>query len=244
MLGGTYVGFIDSDDYIATDYVEKLLSKAFHKQADMVKCGYYWETLNGNEKHKNLYQSLSAENGLKNQILGLNGFVWGAVIKNNLFNDFRFTEGFWYEDMITRVIIYRKCKRFEFLNEPLYHYIQHETNISKKVEKNSNEKCLDQYFLTLKLYDLSNKIGLENNENLYKILQNECGTMLWSRTRGLDEEIRKSVFLCACDFMNHFKEEHKVNLSKYETYFKIAFQNYNYILWKLVSKNVRLKIGQ
>ncbi len=242
MLDGTYIGFIDSDDYIETNYVEKLLLRAFENKADMVKCGYYWEMLNGKEKHKILHQNLSVENGLRNEILELDGFVWGAVIKNSLFDNFRFSENFWYEDMITRVIIYRKCKRFDFLNEPLYHYIQHETNISKKVEKNADEKCLDQYFLALKLYDLSNKIGLKNDEVLYKILQNEFGTMLWSRTRGLDEKIRKQVFLCACDFMKQFDNHCKVNLNQYEKYFEIAFRKYNYIVWKLLSKAIRFRM--
>ena len=239
MLDGKYIGFIDSDDYVSLDYIEKLLSRAFEKNADMVKCAYDWQDLNHGEKYTILYKGLSIDKGLKDEIIKLNGFLWGAVIKNELFSDFRFPEDFWYEDMITRVIIYRKCKRFEFLNEPLYKYSWHNCNLSKKVERTSNVKCLDQYFLTKKLYQLSNEIGLKDDEILYKILQNELGTMLWSRT---EKKIRKQVFICACEFMNNFDYNCRVNLNQYEKYFEIAFRKYNYILWKLLSRAIRFSM--
>ncbi len=236
MRNGKYIGFIDSDDYISNEYIQKLMNRALEKNADIVKCGYYAENLDSHEKHAILYKDLSVNRGLENQILELNGFLWGAVIKNELFSDFRIPENFWYEDMITRVIIYRKCRRFEFLNEPLYYYVQHEGNISKKVEKSNDVKCLDQYFLGIKLYELSNKIGLKKDEILYKILLNEFGMMLWSRTKSLNKKDAKQVFIVACEFMKQFENCDKIDLNKYENYFRIAFENYNYILWKLISR--------
>ena len=239
MLNGKYIGFIDSDDYVEDCYVEKLLSRAFEKNADMVKCSYMWECFAGNIKSAILYQDLSVTHGLNDKILELDGFIWGSVIKNELFEDFRFPEDFWYEDMITSMIIYRKCKTFEFLDEPLYYYVQHTNNISKKVEKTSEVKCLDQYFLMVELYNLSHEINMMDDEIFYKILLNECGTMLWSRTRGLNKNIRKQVFLCACEFMNQFDIADKVNLNKTEKYFQMAFEKHNEILWNLISQVVR-----
>lgn len=239
MRNGKYIGFIDSDDYISNEYIQKLMNRALEKNADIVKCGYYAENLDSHEKHAILYKDLSVNRGLENQILELNGFLWGAVIKNELFSDFRIPENFWYEDMITRVIIYRKCRRFEFLNEPLYYYVQHEGNISKKVEKSNDVKCLDQYFLGIKLYELSNKIGLKKDEILYKILLNEFGMMLWSRTRKVNKKIRRKVFLCACEFLNQFKVNHMLSLTEMEGNYVIAFEKHNYLLWKLSSQYIR-----
>ena len=38
---GEYVAFIDSDDYVSDNYIEKLVYEGKEKKADVVKCGYY-----------------------------------------------------------------------------------------------------------------------------------------------------------------------------------------------------------
>lgn len=37
---GEYIGFIDNDDYVVEEYVEKLLERAYQNKADMVKCNH------------------------------------------------------------------------------------------------------------------------------------------------------------------------------------------------------------
>lgn len=240
MQDGKYIGFIDSDDYINDEYIEKLMDRALINNADIVKCGYYAENKYTNFKKQILYKDVSVTQGLKDEVLEIHhGFLWGGVIKNELFNNFRIPENSWYEDMIMNVIIYRKCQRFEYINEALYHYVQHDENISKKVEKGDNLKCLSQYFLAIKLYELSNQIGLENDDVLYRLLLRELGGMLWSRTRKLDKKIRKQVFLCASEFMNQFKINDLSKLKENEKNYKIAFEKQNYVLWKLTSQYAR-----
>ena len=41
---GEYIGFFDSDDFIAKDMYEKLYDKAVREDADIVVCGYYVAT--------------------------------------------------------------------------------------------------------------------------------------------------------------------------------------------------------
>lgn len=52
-VGADYLSFIDSDDTVTEDYVEKLYSKAIQFQADIVWCNY-WEYNYGNEQQKRL----------------------------------------------------------------------------------------------------------------------------------------------------------------------------------------------
>ena len=37
---GKYVGFVDNDDFVSDEYVERLMEEAFKNDADYVKCGY------------------------------------------------------------------------------------------------------------------------------------------------------------------------------------------------------------
>lgn len=37
---GEYIGFIDNDDYVAEDYIEKIVSKAKESAADIIQTGY------------------------------------------------------------------------------------------------------------------------------------------------------------------------------------------------------------
>ena len=41
---GEYVFFVDSDDWVEPDYLEKLINKAEETDCDIVICGYYGET--------------------------------------------------------------------------------------------------------------------------------------------------------------------------------------------------------
>jgi hypothetical protein len=55
--------------------------------------------------------------------------------------------GFWYEDIITKIILMEMCTRFECVGEALYYYFLHENNASRKVWNSKNIKSLDQYFI-------------------------------------------------------------------------------------------------
>ena len=37
---GDYIGFVDSDDWVTEDYIEKLLNRAYATNADIVKCNH------------------------------------------------------------------------------------------------------------------------------------------------------------------------------------------------------------
>ena len=52
---GEYIGFVDSDDYVALDMFEKLYKAAKEAEADLVTCNYYY-VMNGKEKKIDLYK--------------------------------------------------------------------------------------------------------------------------------------------------------------------------------------------
>ena len=232
---GKYVSFIDNDDYVSENYIEKLLNRALKNNADIVKCNYTnflgetGEFLN-TVKHK----SSSISGYMNEKILEYSGYIWGCIIKRRLWDDFRFPEGFWYEDSINRLIIMRKCKKFEYIDESLYFYNIHSKNASKFVWNKSNIKSLDQYFLIKKLVEYGEFLKLPKDKTLYRILLSEYTTLLYQRTRKLNSLLRKSIFFMACDYIKSYRFELE-NTSFSEKYMDKSMKDNNYIQYKLVS---------
>lgn len=137
---GEYVAFIDSDDYVSSNYIQRLMDEARYKNCDIVKCGFYRTY----EKRMIPFteDSYYLEDGLKEKILDFDGFACIGIIKRKLFSHVRFPEGYWYEDMIMRPLIYLQGKNFSFLSDCMYYYRQHESNMSKTVEHSKYYQCL------------------------------------------------------------------------------------------------------
>ena len=241
---GKYVAFIDSDDGINEFYIEKLLSRAYLNNADIVKCNYVEYNVNCSRIIKyERHEDISIGGNLDEKITEFKGFVWGGIFRRILWNDVRFLPQYWYEDMIIRFIIFRKCNKFEYINEDLYIYNNHSNNISKSISRTEDLRCLDHLFLVKDLLKLSDKLGLKKDSGLYKILLQELGTLLWLRTRDLSIQNKKFAFVIACDIIQKYKVECELKFD--EKYMEKAFFKRNYLLWKLISIYVMLgvKIG-
>lgn len=234
---GKYIGFIDNDDYVSNDYVEKLLARALKKDADIVKCNHTNYLSNENNKVLNIvrHEDISYTGNMQDKILEFKGYIWSGIFKRTMFDNVRFPIGYWYEDMIMRLILMRKCQQFEYLDENLYFYNIHTNNASKVVWKSNDTKCLDQYFLAKKLVEYSNKINLKDNGEVYLILEQELGNVLWLRTRKLKTKLRKNIFYLSCDLINKYKKQNLTIKTFESKILQKAFDNKDYFLWNLIS---------
>ena len=232
---GKYIGFIDNDDYVSIDYVEKLLSRAYLKDADMVKCGHFRLNEKGIFAEKT-YEEASVCGYIGEKINLYSGLIWEGISKREMWNKVRFPMGFWYEDIITKIILMRMCTRFECVGEALYYYFLHENNASRKVWNSKNIKSLDQYFILEELLKYSRKLGLPLDKSTYKLLLIELGEFLYTRTQGLSTELKKSVFLLASTLVAKVKKEvGDIKLTYVDQKLEQAFCNGDFHLWKLAS---------
>lgn len=227
---GVYVGFIDNDDYIVDNYVEKLLTKAYECSADYVKCGYCKFDKNGI-----LTEDIVKNKDVINPLLLYDGFIWGGIIRRTIFNNVSFPSGYWYEDIITKFIIMRIVTMFCYVDEPLYMYYVHPGNASITIWKSNNKKCIDQYFLVEFLCRYSKKLGLEENNDFKELLMHELGEMLWERTKGVPDDVREAIFIKACALIDEYVTN-MYNPQKLDDRLILdSFKNKNYNEWKAVS---------
>lgn len=231
---GRFIGFVDNDDFVAPDYCTRLLDLGYANQADIVKCGHVrYDILSGRQVSRVTGPSRCIRGEIGDAITQFKGFIWSGIYAREMFSDIRFPVGFWYEDMVGRLLLLRKCRTFVFEEEPLYYYALHLDNASKKVWKKDSDKALDQLHLAQLLAAYGQKIGLGAGNGLYKALLIELGPVLWMRTRGMDPAVKRAAFEEAAAFLAGWQAGTPKDV--YETYLEKAFADGNYLLWKAVS---------
>lgn len=126
-LRGEYVLFLDGDDAIEPDLIEKLLRAARENRADIAICAFdRLETISGRVTKP----ELSWLNGREpspdaGDLAFINTSLWNKLIRKDIIADTRVPEIRVGEDALFLMALYEKCERFAFVPEPLLHYRVH-----------------------------------------------------------------------------------------------------------------------
>ena len=133
---GDYVGFVDSDDWVAPDMYGKMLSRAEETGADLVVCDFLEHFNDGREKV--LPACFQAHP------LSAAGSSCNKIFRRSLIGELRFPEGLWYEDFFFSAVMLVRSKRTEFVQEPLYVYRrgQESTMHNNNAVKNLDLICI------------------------------------------------------------------------------------------------------
>ncbi|WP_319995450.1 glycosyltransferase [Trichococcus shcherbakoviae] len=122
---GAHVCFIDSDDYVELDMIEKSLTTAIEKNADVVIFGLYNKVLDENEKVINNEAVIIDINNLDSMI-SIIGYAWNKLYKTSYLknNEYTFQKGLsLVEDIVFNEYVLTNTDNIEYLNEQLYNYI-------------------------------------------------------------------------------------------------------------------------
>lgn len=143
-----YVGFVDSDDFIAPNMYKKLLGRAEECNADMVGCDYYITYAHSFEPGTVCHNNKSEQSGVlddakyKSLILDTGSLVI-KLYKRELFEapKLRFPEHMFYEDNAIATQLVLRAKHFEYIQEPLYYYYQHRASTVHTI---TEERCCNR----------------------------------------------------------------------------------------------------
>lgn len=158
---GEWITFIDSDDWVANDYLSSLYNVAYQDDADVVMGNIYYAYSRSNVRASTAFGNL--KNGADNkEIIAIcKSYACGRLFKTKLFleSQIYFPEDIKRsEDIGTIIPILTRARHISLVEKPLYFYFQRSTSIS-----NSNINVdLSFYPQTLqRMYDLS-KSGFES----------------------------------------------------------------------------------
>ena len=228
---GKYISFIDCDDYISNDYIKTLLDIAYAKNADAVKCSTAHVSSKGKITAKDVYRNMDIVGEMGDKIMDIKSYVWGGIYKNTLLKNLKFPEGYWYEDMIWRFLVYRRASHFISLNKTLHYRQMHEEQLTG-VQNKSNNKCLDHLYLVESLIEDNKSFNLKQDEAFYRNILHESSAILLSRIGKMDEETKRQVFLRTYNIINEtYKPEYEKKIKGNMKTINKVIRNRRYDLW-------------
>ena len=130
IASGKYIQFIDSDDFVEPQLLEKCRQKLEETGADMVIFDIYQYFLATGKKEiiANTYDASGVYSIRTNPelIVNIQNCAWNKMYKLSLFkdNDIIYPWGCYYEDLGTTYRLLARCDKVAFINEPLYDYLQ------------------------------------------------------------------------------------------------------------------------
>lgn len=174
---GKYLLFVDSDDYIAKDLVEKTVTVAEKNNCDMVLYDYYYVEPDNVEIRSTIVPANKVISLEQEHTLLLAATSACAKLFNREFYvkaNCPFPQGIYFEDLATTSIFFMRAKRVFYLKEPLYYYINRENSImtGKNFEKSSHDKLVALEHI-LSAYKKEGKYEEYHQELEYLVFANE-----------------------------------------------------------------------
>lgn len=132
---GEYIAFLDSDDWLENNALELMLSKILSVDADIAVCYIYHEFSDYQEaSNYPEYAEICEGTDILRDYLhgkGLNNGIWTKLYKRNIFEQIRFPEGRYYEDLAVTYKLLSKAKKLIRIQRPLIHYRQRRGSITQ-----------------------------------------------------------------------------------------------------------------
>lgn len=179
---GQYIGFVDPDDYVDTDFYEKLYNKAIETGADVVKGGVVIVDLQTGKK--------TIKNASFKHISEFAGTFWSAIYKRDFLehNDISFNKSLVLgEDTLFLTSVCLKVKKIDFVTDTFYNYFYQRPGSldSRVLSHRQAESIYESIIMMMRLMEES-KLSKKDFElffehhilcqieyNIFKIFENE-----------------------------------------------------------------------
>jgi len=234
---GEYIYFVDSDDFLELDALEKMYNKAKEENSDIVICSY--KNVYDDKQEDVFIDKKLIEDTLSNKNNKIFNFVtaWSKLYKTKFLKelDISFSPRVWYEDLSYATKVLVKAKNINYVNEPLYNYYIRETSIMRS---NNILKSLD----LIKAFD--DIIDFYKNNYLYESFYEEIEFL------AIDHFSSAMTRVIKTDCINKEKKEVLIEFDKYlrkhfynlkgNKYLK-QLSNNRLLIWNLlISKKYKL----
>lgn len=147
---GEYIFFVDSDDYVTSDFCSVGVDGFLNHNADVVIFGFnniFVDTNKVIEKHCKKSRVISKEEALKGTLIDgyINSLAWNKAYKRELFDNIKYPEGMVFEDVGTTYKIFDKANTIYISSNITYNYELRNGSISNKWW--CNDKKINDFFI-------------------------------------------------------------------------------------------------
>lgn len=235
---GAYIMFVDCDDVVHPDIVEKLMGEAEQTGADIVIGGHALvKYQDGKEisRRNDVYPSWNLGGYQDDErIMNYPGLPWGKVYKRELFEKVRFPVNYWYEDTIIHFLLFRLAKSYAYVPEVLYDYRWYEGNYSK-VQSKSVTRVVEHYWIVEYMLEEGTRIGIKWDEKAYKVLLRHLGGYLYHAVAALTDEQKRAIFDLACKLAENHRVPVRGGMNLQLRELEVSLLERDYTRWILAS---------
>ena len=184
--GAKYVMFLDSDDCLAPVAVEKLVS-VFERETIDIVSGSYSNFRGVRFLRKDHLQ----KEGAADSELDFAGHAWGKLYRRELFEKVQFPEKYWFEDSLMHQIVFPQARKLYGIRNIVYLRRINPASITQNAA--GNPKSLDSLWVTLRLMEDREKLGIPKTPVYYRYLLRQA-RINHIRLREMSREIREAAF--------------------------------------------------
>ena len=205
---GTYISFVDADDYVESDYLSYLLS-LFTSNCRITACNHL--VIRGNHKaanNKSEDRILSKKEAFEEVLF--HGCIdiapWAKLYKREVFQTLRFPEGRIFEDTWLFGDILNQTDSVAFGNRCCYNYVIHDQSTVRKVYSEQNLQYIEA---ARKLASDAMKCSRDMETGAIRRINHARLSVLRymghceKKDRALRNEIRDEILKEAPSFINH-----------------------------------------
>ena len=160
---GSYISFVDSDDYLEKNMYSTIIDKMCEENCDIIAFNYYIV----DKKNKTVAISKKIEEDFSKELLddnGIRGFVWNKVYTKKILDNLKFElDVYVWEDLLFNFEIFNKVNNliFKYINQPLYYYFQRNNSCLNS----PNEKMVTSQIALGRIIEILDRIKNINSNN-------------------------------------------------------------------------------
>ena len=161
---GKYLMFVDSDDYISEDMIEKLYNCIETQGSDMAICNMI-KIDSKNQSTKIINYNPGTVNILEDKKILFNlPCACNKMYNKKLFDNLKFDKNKYYEDLRLINKLYLNCNKVAFIDDFCYYYVERNNSIMHDGNLEKNFEIVEA---------IQSLIDYYQKENQYKIFQEE-----------------------------------------------------------------------
>lgn len=242
---GEIITFVDSDDYVRSDYLE-MLAKAFEdNKADVVFFDFHCVRLDGTEL--SIYHLPDIQENYYKNLVSLSesymfGYTWIKAFRKEIAQGIYFDVDLsLFEDEIFTCKLLERPVNIFYLREPIYYYVRMEGTLIQRTHKEYCQLC-DRVFSAWKYLLEMDPNGKNNLECRANALTEIC------KFYGLERKVNPFTFyreMSDSEFLRYATSNDPMTIAiKEQKWFKVMCLYIKYNIKVVMSKKIFRKVNR
>ena len=152
---GDYIMYVDADDWVEPDLVEKAVEKALATGADLVYFDFWKEHTKYSKLDRERHYSTADKELFMRRLFDYRayGYLWNKMAHKSLYQNMFFPKYSMHEDIVMCTQLLFRAQHIEQLSVPLVHYrrnnpssVMHRSQRSRRVQSANNMLDLYEHF--------------------------------------------------------------------------------------------------